>query len=295
MPDKSIFAIVFLAGGSKSDRQGGLSRVTHNGLSTILNNPFYVGLMRIRKSREIYQGQHEPLISKRLFDSVQSGLKGRFPTRTKVHEFLFRRLVTCNCGYSLIGETHKGHVYYRCQQKDCPTTSLREEQVASAVESALSELQFTPPEQAYLLGALKVLRENWAGERARYTAGINGRLQKVEERLKRLTDAYLDNVLDQELFTERKNALFLERKALENGLRGDPSAETLENFLELPKGVLSLYQIAANERKRRLLKTITSNFRLNEKNIEFTFVPPFDTISQRPKYIEGSANGNRTC
>jgi site-specific DNA recombinase len=68
-------------------------RVTRNGLSTILNNPFYMGLMRIRKTNETYAGNHEPLVPKRLFDCVQNALQGRFSSRTKVNHFLLRRLI----------------------------------------------------------------------------------------------------------------------------------------------------------------------------------------------------------
>src|SRR5258706_11392639 len=45
-------------------------RVTKNGLSTLLNNPFYIGIIRIRRTGEHFAGVHEPLIGKVLFDRV---------------------------------------------------------------------------------------------------------------------------------------------------------------------------------------------------------------------------------
>jgi site-specific DNA recombinase len=101
------------------NRNGG--RVTRTGLSVLLNSPFYMGLIRLRRTGETFLGSHPPLISKSLFDRVQKILEGRFNTRTQKHDFLLRRLFTCKlCGYSLIGEMQKGHVYYRCHSKDCP-------------------------------------------------------------------------------------------------------------------------------------------------------------------------------
>jgi len=41
----------------------------------ILNNPFYIGLMKYRG--EIFEGQHEPLISKKLFDKCQEVMSKR--------------------------------------------------------------------------------------------------------------------------------------------------------------------------------------------------------------------------
>jgi hypothetical protein len=40
--------------------------------------------------------------------------------RDELYAFLFRRRLTCKgCEYSLVGETHKGHIYYGCQIRGC--------------------------------------------------------------------------------------------------------------------------------------------------------------------------------
>jgi hypothetical protein len=51
---------------------------------------------------------------------VQGVLTGKINTRSKRHNYEFRRMLTCNCKYSLIGERQKGTVYYRCHNKQCP-------------------------------------------------------------------------------------------------------------------------------------------------------------------------------
>src|ERR1035441_8176178 len=48
------------------NRHGG--PVTLKGISTILNNPFYVGVMRIKKTGQDFSGNHEPLVSRDLFE-----------------------------------------------------------------------------------------------------------------------------------------------------------------------------------------------------------------------------------
>jgi len=57
------------------NKRGG--RVTRNGLSTLLNNAFYIGLMPIKKTGETFEGQHEPLVRKLLFDRVQTSYEAR--------------------------------------------------------------------------------------------------------------------------------------------------------------------------------------------------------------------------
>ena len=66
------------------------SRVTRNGLSVLLNNPFYVGLIRLKRTGETFPAAHEPLIPASLFDRVQRVLTSKYNTRTLHHDFLFR-------------------------------------------------------------------------------------------------------------------------------------------------------------------------------------------------------------
>src|SRR5207237_8146912 len=116
---------------------------SRTGLSVLLNNSFYIGLIQLRRSGETFSGVHPALVSKSLFDRVKQILSGRLNTRSLKHDLLFRRLLTCqHCGYSLIGERQKGHIYYRCHTKDCPTTGVREEAVEAEIETRFSALQF---------------------------------------------------------------------------------------------------------------------------------------------------------
>jgi DNA invertase Pin-like site-specific DNA recombinase len=51
--------------------------VSLTGLSIVLNNPFYAGLIHIRKTGETFEGKHEPLIGIELFKRVQDILRAR--------------------------------------------------------------------------------------------------------------------------------------------------------------------------------------------------------------------------
>jgi site-specific DNA recombinase len=269
------------------------TRVTKNGLSTILNNPFYMGLIRIRKNGQVYAGNHEPLISKRLFDDVQDMIAGRFNTRTTVHDFLFRRYISCKgCRYSLIGELQKGRVYYRCHTKNCHMKGIREDAVTTVVERSLRELQFTEAEKDYLAKRIQVLKANWFEEKEKQVGNLNLKLQQVSERLNRLTDAFLDGTVDKEAYEERKTTLLFERRAIEDRLKDLKTGKTsipqeVQNFIELAGDAYSLYQTPITEKKRRLLKTVTSNCSVDEENLAFAYAIPFREVAQREKSIDG--------
>jgi hypothetical protein len=69
----------------------------------------------VKSRKETYHGAHDALIPKSLFDRVQDVLDGRLALRPDRHQFLLSRTIRCaRCGYSLIGETRKGYIYYRC-------------------------------------------------------------------------------------------------------------------------------------------------------------------------------------
>ena len=267
-------------------------KVTRNGLSTILNNPFYMGLIRVRKTNDYYPGNHEPLISKRLFDEVQDMLTGRYNTRTTTHEFTFRRFITCACGYSLIGELQKGNVYYRCQTDDCPTKTIREETVQSLVNQELQRLQFSEVERQSLEDAIRVLKANWFTEKEKHVAALSAKREQLTERLNRLTDAFLDQAIERELYEEKKTALLFERRGIEDQLSSFKAnqrsiPDELQKFLELAGATYSLYQTASVEKKRLLLKTVTSNCTVSDGNLDFAFTIPFHTLANRALCTDG--------
>ena len=267
------------------------NRVTRNGISVMLNNPFYVGIIRIQRTGEMFQGKHEPLIATRTFDRVHAVLTGKTNTRSIRHDFLFRRLLRCaTCGLTPIGELHKGHVYYRCHTPGCAT--IREEAIEEAILNAIRPLVFSDDEKAYLADAAARLKASWIREQDDRTAALSIRLTKMDERMERLTDAYLDRVLEKELFENRKAALLMERKEVQEAMaslkaREGAGPDRMQEFLELAGSAYLLYQTAIPEEKRDLVITLTSNRQVVAKNVEITLAEPFRSIAKRGK----SANG----
>jgi DNA invertase Pin-like site-specific DNA recombinase len=122
------------------NRAGG--KVTINGLSTLLRNPFYMGYIHLKNQDKLYPGVHEPIVSKELFFKVQQRLKSKVWPRELKHRFKYSRRLKCaTCGGSLVGSQVKGHVYYRCATKTCPTTCVREEAITSYLAERGGEIQ----------------------------------------------------------------------------------------------------------------------------------------------------------
>lgn len=266
-------------------RSGG--EVSLNGLSTILNNSFYIGVIRLRKTGEVFAGIHKPIVGKALFDSVQEILGGKIVKRLTKHDFTFRQLVKCGqCGYSLIGERQRGHIYYRCHTPACEPTCLKEESIDARIETAFLPLRFSDEELGYV--------ENWfrkkrpEQEKLHHEAVENCRLQlnQIRDRINRLTDAYIDGAVDREAFEDRKASLILEEAGMKEKLTkleagfGSILAE-LEKILERARTASNLYKIALPDEKRDFAKDFTSNREASGKNVEVTLKRTHQLIANR--------------
>jgi DNA invertase Pin-like site-specific DNA recombinase len=281
------------------NRNGG--RVTINGLATILKNPFYIGLMRIYKTGETYGGNHEPLVSTEVFEKVQELLVGKRVDRANSHVFTYSRIVRCaSCGYSLIGERQKGHVYYRCHNRPfknppkCSPTSIREEQLDEVVLSRLAEVDLSDDEVRLARLYLNRWREESEKERTARIHALRLQLDHLESRLAKLTDLLVDGTVEKSLYQNKQNAILLERAGIQERLAeaekgSDASLISLEQTVELAKSPSLLYKTASPEKKRELLKTLLSNLVVSGKNVELTLALPFRLIAEREKASDGGA------
>lgn len=267
--------------GLRARRGKALSRES---LSAILNNPFYMGLMRVARTGERFAGTHEPLVTRNLFDRVQAILRDRTNTKVVMHEFTFRRLIRCAaCSYVLTAERQKGHVYYRCHQRSCPGVSIREDDILSELRWFSEIIRFEEEDLREMRDFVEADMEDAAENRAVEEARIRRAFGLCEERLERLTDAVIDGLLDKEAFEARKRSLLSERQELLERLKSPPedtpAEERLKKFELANMAYLGLVSAASYEIREAVEKT-TSNLTLEGKNLVFKPRFPFDEIAK---------------
>jgi site-specific DNA recombinase len=250
-------------------------------ISNMLHNPFYMGVIRIDRTNETFEGIHEPLISKTLFDRVQRILSGRLYARTQTHRFLFRRLIKCErCGRSLSGERQKGHVYYRCHDLGCVGVSLAERHIDGLVRAELAQLRVDDGD----IGDFRdVIREGIAEDDM--NAGtredqLARDLALVDERTERLTDAVLDGIIDKHTYDERKAVLIARKRDIEDRKRDDASTNwrIIAERFELSLAALRGYEMGNDDEKRDVLKSVSSNLVARGKQALFPMFSPFREI-----------------
>ena len=119
----------------------------------ILQNSFYYGPFEYPQGGgNWYQGKHEPIITKELFDLVQDQLKRDRIVRES-HEFAFTKLMKCGlCGSGVSAEEKykklkngsiNKYIYYGCtraRDRDCKGGYMREEEIISQMIKIVDKL-----------------------------------------------------------------------------------------------------------------------------------------------------------
>ena len=216
---------------------------------------------------------------------MQAVLDGRSYTRLRKHDFLFRRRFMCKtCGRALVGSRQKGHVYYRCHNRACPLTSIREEGFDSAVRDTLRTIQFPLELRAALDAGLAYRQEEREKRLAADRASTQASLDAVTARLSRLTDAFIDGTVEEQLYLPRKRELLQEQARLRDTLAGysEDAAVRLQKTkekLQLAGSAIFQYETGSAAERRRLLDRLTCNRTGYGKTVEISLLPPFDRVA----------------
>jgi site-specific DNA recombinase len=275
------------------NRRGG--KVTRSGLSVFLNNPFYIGLIRIRKTGETFEGAHRPIIRATLFNRVHDVLAGRVATRDFSAAFPYRRLLRCaTCRYSLVGERRKGHTYYRCHTPSCPTTSIREEVVDGAFHEVFSLLRLSDEERKEFASSLPLFHAEWVGKREDTLRALRLHVEEIASRLVRLTDAYLDGLLDKAAFEERRTTLLIERRAAKEHVAAaeldlNLLPKTLAQYLDLAGQAPVVLELGSPGERRELIEAVTSDRTGSGRTLAIAFKEPFNLVADRTPVLSGGA------
>jgi len=170
--------------------------------------------------------------------------------------------------------------------------------VEAEVLRQLSRLQFTPEERRYLQTEVERIRGNTAKYQQDILCSLNLRIAQIEDRVNRLTDAYIDRLIEQDVFEARKKTLLSERLDLENQIdseqgMGRDVVKELAQFLERADSACLAYKMGSTEEKRDLLDSVTSNCTVDGKVPIITLKLPFSTVAERSNCRDGRPRRDR--
>jgi site-specific DNA recombinase len=257
------------------------------GIHRILTNPIYCGEFEWKEKR--YLGTHEPLVSRKLFDQVQTILSGGRGPSQGVNEFPFAGLVKCGiCGCAMTAELKKGkYTYYHCTgyRGKCGNTYIRQEALDMLFAEVVGRLKIRPN----VLEDIKTALLESQKDRIQFQQQSKLALQTRQNRLQGLLDkAYEDKLIgvispelwerkskgwQEELVGVRQQLISLENAAIDYYQFG-------LQILELANSAYGLYLQHSGPEKAKLLKSVLSNSTFARGTLYPTYKKPFDMLAK---------------
>jgi site-specific DNA recombinase len=264
---------------------------------SIIQNPFYYGVMRVQKTGKDYPHIYQAIISKELFDQCQKIRLGwnKKPFKWGGKEFIFRGLIKCaTTGRVVTAEIKKkkygsGKVdewtYLRCWNPENPERYIyvKEDKIIEEVQKIFDEMYLEPE---LLEKAIATIRSSSDAEKDYYKEKIKEiqtEQEKINKRLNRLTDLFLDGEFGENEYKEKRKELEQKRddllKELESNNRADNNfAECLISTLQLASKAGETFRGSDDEEKRKLINLVFQNLELKGHKLIYTLRPPFDAF-----------------
>ena len=244
----------------------------------LLQNPFYYG--KILWQGKVYEGKHKPIISKDLFDKVQTKLKRQIQNpQFKKHLPIFKAKIKCaECNGTITWEKQKGNWYGHCNKyKPCTQKKyIRQEKVEAQILPMLSDLNLGEDRLTdWLKTALKASHKDKIDYTEAKQALLNKRYKKYEKRLESIYEDKIDGVITKkfyqekfEEYTQAKNQVLVELKDINTN--SNKYYEASISILDLMNKAEEIYYSpkATTEDRRLLLSYIFSNLSLNHDKIK---------------------------
>ncbi|MFA7653732.1 MAG: recombinase family protein [Candidatus Magasanikbacteria bacterium] len=255
----------------------------------ILQRSIYCGVFKY--GGEMYEGKHEPIITKKLFDDVQAVMrnKGR-PHNKKNHEYIFAsNLFNCSCGCCITAERQKGHVYYRCTKKKgpCDEKYIREELLTTELQALLQKVSLSDDWAEKMLEMLDNEKQTKAQSSSALVQSLESQLEAVKQKLDKLLDAHLEGTIDKAIYLKKKEQFISLKVTLEEQIKEILNKGT--NWLEpMREFILSSCRAKKIAFKgdlaeiRTFLKNVGSNFVLKGKKIEFLAKRGWRILAENP-------------
>lgn len=260
----------------------------------ILKNPFYTG--QLRYEGELFPAVHDPIISKKEFETITDRFVARSHPKVVSYEFVYRGLVHCaECGGAIVGvhkikPSGKEYEYYTCSKRKgaCAQKPLKPAEIDRQVEERLRAVEID--DRVWEL-CKKLLRLHH-GEQVESLVSIREKWQKdlnnVDKRASALLELYISGSLEKEEYTKKKNEL-LEEKALLTEKLNDSGQTTTdwlqqtENFFGSAHAAYETFKSPNTTiaRKKQVLQDIGWNLELFDGKLNWEYKMPFNILAER--------------
>ena len=267
----------------------------------LLQNPIYYGV--IRYTGNLYEGQHEPLISKALFDRVQIAVREKSKPRGRILKpYRYRKFCRCGeCSGMITTETQKGHNYLRCTKKfgPCSQPFMREEDMEGQVSAALNRIAVPVSLTDWLASELAKETDDARASNEQRRKTLETQIVAIDAKLQKLTTTYFDEDISKEEYRQLRAAFVDEKVELKERLASldTKSPNWLEPASRFVKALSDLTLLASSDKadeKAAFLKKSGSNLTLRDRRLHVEFREPWGYIEKHGRFARPN-RAHETC
>ncbi len=222
------------------------SPISPQSLDNLFKNTYYAGILVDPWSREEYQGQHIPMVSREEFARVQQIISRRnrsVPHQKEGPEFPLRGLVRCaHCRTYMTGSFSRGrsqrYPYYHCGSTKCgpsksyPVKSLHDE-FAEFLDGIAPKIDLVEKLGELVVRAAEERHGSWKTKKVRREAELARLNRQIQELIRMKTEGLITDkefLAQKSILSERRTAL--ESTPIPERINGDQLREQLNEIRE---------------------------------------------------------------
>ncbi len=267
-----------------------------NQIRKMLTNKFYIGIFMY--AGEYHEASHKCFVSKKLFEAVQKHLTETESPRKRKHYFPFIGMARCGeCGSGITAESHTKYYkrtdriatynYYRCTKKlgICHQKGVfRQDEFEKQLRDSVSDVTIPGSWGTKWLNWLEKDRENETKLASENAIRLELEQRDIEGKLNKLLDGYLEEIVDSEIYKQKKNELFEQKLKLQEkiALTKEKGSDWIKPFEEFIKRSINCGKIAHVKNNSDELafvgKNVGSNFFLSNLRLTAEYKKGFDTV-----------------
>ena len=274
--------------------KNGLS-ISNSNIDKLLKNTFYYGLMF--KCGSYYPGNHEPLISKELFDRAKSVVNRKAHFKKEKHFFPLRGLFICaNCGCMLTASQKKGHDYYYCTNGKGVCSEhkhyLRSEKLDNFIVSLFDKVEVDEEwiNITYEASKAELKDKNCIDSDSKER--LLKQLENVKKKQSILLEGFVSQTTPKDIYASKMKDLMEEEMSIKDELRKIEAKENREEAkLEKMKGLFleasrskQEYLNGSPQKKNSITNELLWNLSVQDQEVlSYQAKEPFNVVLNGPK------------
>ena len=206
---------------------------------------------------------------------------------------VFTGLLRCGeCGRMITAEIQKGHTYYRCTKKSklvkCSQPFVREEALDQQLSALLAQFTLRPEWAEGMLAMLENDRKDITGASRAFIAEKQAEIGQIAVKQQRLLEAYLEQLIDRQMFASQKAELLARKKLLQEQIESCEDThhgwlEPMENWIQTAQNMGKIAVSGSPQEKKALAAQVFgSNLFLDCKKARGSALKPWSLSIETP-------------